>query len=69
MWTPVRYLLTEPGVGLTILHGIGFEDGLILIIPKCDWSSLLLEIISRIWGWGGEGWIFVSLTGLLTLSL
>lgn len=44
------YLRTEPGVGLTILRGIGLEDGLILKIPKCDWSSLLLEIISRIWG-------------------
>lgn len=45
-----RYLHTESSVGLTVLRGIGLEDGLILIIPKCDWSSLLLEIISRIWG-------------------
>lgn len=57
VWIPVQvpanvYLCTEPGVGLTvnILRGIGLEDGLILVIPECDWSSLLLEIVSRLWG-------------------
>lgn len=46
------YLRTEPGVGLTTLLGIGLEDGLILMIPKRDQSSLLLDIISCVWGWG-----------------
>lgn len=36
---------------LTTLLGIGLEDGLILMIPKRDQSSLLLEVISRVWGW------------------
>lgn len=55
-------------MGLTILREIGLKDGLILIIPKCDWSSLLLEIISRIWGsgWGRVDLSLYLLTGLLT---
>lgn len=44
------YLCTEPSVGLTTLLGIGLEDGLILMIPKRDQSSLLLDIINRVWG-------------------
>lgn len=54
MWIPVQvhamFTYAQPGVGLTILLGIGLGDGLILIIPECDWISLLLEIVSRIWG-------------------
>lgn len=41
-------------MGLTTLLGTGLEDRLILMIPKRDQSSLLLEIISCVWGWGWE---------------
>lgn len=51
------YLRTEPGVGLNILRGIGLEDGLILKIPKCDWSSLLWRSSAVFGGRGGDGWI------------